>query len=252
MKKIFMLLISILMLSCAQKDNDTIVVGVYNMFPPFVYVDEEGRYDIVGFDIELAKVIAKKYNKTLKLEVMKFDELIPAAASGRVDIAISGITITEERKQKVNFSTSYHESSRAVVVRRDELESYSDIRTKEELGANKRLAAQSGTIGSIVANQIAHGNQVVEKESWTLALSELTNSNVDAVIMERNLARYSVSKYEDLVVLPITFDVEYYGIAVKKDNRELLASINTIIASIVNSGEYSKLVDEYIHGYFSE
>ncbi len=254
MKNICVLLLSILMLSCSQKKEERtfLTVGVYNMFPPFVYMDEQRGNELTGFDVELAKIIAQKYNKTLRFEMMEFGELIAAVENGDVDIAMSGITITDERKVIVDFSSSYHESSRAAVIRKGELGSFAEITTKEELGQKKRLAAQSGTVGNTIANQIASYSRVIEQPSSELAIIELLNNNADAVIMDKGMATKAVNLSDKLEILPIDFPVEYYGVAIKKGNRELISSINKTIYDIVQSGEYDNLVKEHIYDYFDK
>ena len=105
-------------LGCVQKEEKVLVVGTSADFPPFEYKDPETG-EIVGFDIELIKLIAQKigYDR-VEIKDMDFDSLIPALQAGQIDVAIAGMTITEKRKQQVDFSIPYWSADQAVVVRK--------------------------------------------------------------------------------------------------------------------------------------
>ncbi len=255
--KCFLLVLSILVLifatSCSKNTNkEKLIIATNDMFPPFVYRENDSNYGLVGFDIELIKEIAKDLNREYEIRVMEFNKLIPAVENGYVDMAICGITITDERKSVVEFSTPYHKSSRASIVQRKYLDNFKDIKTKESLGESKRLAAQVGTTGSAVAHEIAKGRTVVNISTPEFVLMELLSENVDAVIMDRGLASAYASKYSDFVVLPINFDSENYGVAVSKDDALLLASVNKTLTRLINSGEYINLANTYINTYLSK
>ncbi len=251
-KKFVLLLLSILFIwSCETKKQESqfLVVALNEMFPPFGYKGGASGEEMVGFDVELAKEIALDLEKTLIMKPMKFGEILLAVQNGEVDIALSAISITEERKLVVDFSTSYYRSSQAIVIRADNA-SFDNIRTKEQLSAaKKRLGAERASTGSIVANSVANGMPVVEINSFELVLLELLSGNIEAVVMDRDIARASAEKYNNLKVIDLNFDEEHYGVAVQKGNRELLNSINNTLARLVNSGDYMDLVDEYIKGY---
>ncbi len=252
MKKIIVLLaLAIFVLSCAKKESDFLVMGTNPTFPPFEYTGGTTGTDIIGFDIELAKIIAKNYGKTLKIEDMDFDALIPALESGKIDMVISGMTITEDRRKNVDFSNPYYEASQVVLIRADD-NTFDSISTKEELGAQKLLAAQFGTTGSIIANEIATKDIVTELKSCELVVMELANGKVDAVIIDKEPAKAFMSRHSNLVQLPIDFEAEYYGIAVKKGNAALLTSINKTINELISSGEYNSLVEAQINAYSGE
>ncbi len=252
MKKILFLLSVLFIFSCTSKktDDDILVIGTSPTFPPFEYYDDN-RDAIVGFDIELAKEIAKDMNKKLKIVDIEFTKLREAVQTGKIDMTINGITITEERKKHLDFSIPYYEASLVVLARKDD-DSTVNIKTKEELGQTKKIAAASITTSCYTAYEIAGKENVVEFPSWNEVIDELLNSLVDAVIIDRGVARAFTTKYDSLSILShIELNSEYYGIAVKKGNRELLSSVNTTISRLINSGEYVKLVEEHINKYSS-
>ncbi len=253
MKKIFLLLmLSVFIFACGKKEDSIyLTMGTNATFPPFEYIGGSSGNEVMGFDIELAKIIAEKLGKTLKIEDIDFDALIPALQSGKIDMILSGMTITEERRANVAFSNPYYEASQVVLIRTDDT-TFGDIKTKEDLGANKVLAAQFGTTGSIVANEIATKDIVAELKSCELVVMELLNGKIDAVIIDKEPAKAFVSRHDNLSVLPINFDAEHYGIAVKKDNTELVNEINKILNELLVSGEYNRLVENHINAYSGE
>ncbi len=257
MKNVFiLLLLSIFIFSCTKKEEENdgfLILGTAPIFPPFSYRSNpytENDENITGFDIGLATEIANRRGKKLKIKTMYFDELIPALQNGDVDIVMSAMSITEERKELVDFSITYYEASQVVVIRNDD-KTFDNIRTKEALGENKKLASLLGSTGSVTANKIAKNNIVSELKTWELAIEELLNENVDAIIVDKAPAKIFVTEHPNKLISlsSIEFDTEYYSVAVAKTNRELLASVNDTISKLVNSGDYINMVEKYIDGY---
>lgn len=245
MKKIvILLLLSVFILSCGKKE-EFLTIGANDMFPPFVYIGDNG-YEMVGFDIEFAKEIAKAQGLELKVINMSFDQLIPSVENGTIDMAICSITITEARGEIIDFSDPYYEASQVALVRKEDFSLFEHIVTKEELGASKKLAAQIGTTGAAIARLIANGNDVLELDTWGQALVELSSGKVDAAIIDRESARTFASQYSNLVALDIRFPTESYGIGIKKGNSKLLKAANDTIANLIISGRYNELVQKYI------
>ncbi len=249
-KSIIILLVSILILSCSNenKEKEVLVFGTAPIFPPFIYLNETGD-ELLGFDMALANKIAQTRDSILQIEIMDFDQLIPALQNGEIDIAICGMTITDARKELINFSLSYYEASQVALVRKDNIDSFRTIMTKEELGVSKKIASLLGSTGGIIANNIAIEHPVLKLKSWDLAVDELLSENIDVVILDRGIARIFLSTRENLHILPIQFETEHYGVAISKENRELLASVNDTISRMINSGEYIQLVESHINNY---
>lgn len=235
------------MFGCSKEDN-YIIMGTNATFPPFEYIGGKDGTDVVGFDVAIAMAIAKNLGKELKIEDMDFDALVPALMSGKIDFAVSGMTITDERKKNVDFSKPYYEAAQMVLIRKDD-NSFSDITTKEKLGAEKKLGAQLGTTGSLVAMEIAGKNPVSELKSYELVVMELKNKKIDAIVIDREPAKAFMSKNDDIIELPMDFDAEFYGVAIKKGNTNLLNSVNETIDNLVASGEYDQYIKDYIQSY---
>lgn len=252
MKKILLTLAFtiVLIAGCSKsKTENTIIMGTSATFPPFEYLGGSDGKQVIGFDVALAEQIAKQLGKTLKIEDMDFDALLPALSSGKVDFVIAGMTITDERKQNVDFSIPYYEAAQTVLIKKGD-KTFDDIKTKEDLGNKKSMATQLGTTGDAIANEIS--KNVTAFKSFELAVMELKNGRVDAVIVDTEPAKAFMSKNTDITVFPVDFDKEYYGVAMKKGNAELLASINSTIEKIKTSGDYNVMLEKYIQKYSAE
>ncbi len=251
MKKIVILCMLMLSIFGCSKGDDYLIMGTNATFPPFEYLGGRDGTSVVGFDVAIGEAIAKSLGKKLKIEDMDFDALVPALMSGKIDFAISGMTITDERKKNVDFSEAYYEAAQMVLIRKDDL-SFLNITTKEDLGAQKKLGAQLGTTGSLVATDIAGDNPVTDLKSYELVVMELKNKKIDAIVIDREPAKAFMSKNDDIIELPMDFDAEYYGVAVKKGSTDLLNSINETIKNLVKTGEYQKYIEQHIQNYSAQ
>ncbi len=250
-KNFYILLLSMIFLSSCSKKEEFLVVGTNEMFPPFGYRGGISGNDMVGFDIELAKEIAKDMDKTLVLFPMKFNDIIPALLEGKIDIALSAMAITDERNRMVDFSASYYKSSQAIIVRKDDTR-FDTINTRDEITKNMVIATERGSTGTKLASQITFDKFISEINSLDLVLMELISENADAIIIDLEIARAVISKYNSLDILPIEFEIENYGVALRKGNAEMRNSINKTLERLVNSGQYIDMIEDYIRGYVAE
>jgi ABC-type amino acid transport substrate-binding protein len=217
-----------------------LIVGTEPSFAPFEFPKENSK-EFTGFDIELIQAIAKDmgYEKCT-IANMGFDALIPALDAGNIDVAIAGMTITDARAQKVNFSKPYYKSGLAVVVSKD-----SNIKGVEDL-KGKKIAAQLGTTGAMRAEKI-EGAKVTSFDTNNLACLELKNHAVDAVIGDLPVEQYFLktggSAYAKIVGPTLT--AEDYGIAVAKKNTELVKNIDKSLENLKKNGEFDKLYQKW-------
>lgn len=219
-------------------DENLWTVGSEAAFPPFESVGDNG--ELVGFDIDLFKAIGEKTGKTIEFENLPFDSLIPALQGGSIDAAISGMTITQERAQTVDFSDPYFKAGLAIAVK----QGTSNLKTLDDL-KGKRIAVQIGTTGADKANEI-EGAEVSTFESAPLALQELANGNVDAVINDRpaTLDAIATGNIPDIEVVGELLTEESYGIALPKGS-ENVALINSALAEIKSDGTYADLYKKW-------
>ncbi len=239
--KIGRILIVLLFLISVMVSAKTYTVGTSADFPPFEYI-ENGQF--VGFDMDLIREIAKIAGFEVKFVDMSFDSLIPALRAGQIDIAIAGMTITDERKQIVDFSIPYWTADQSIIVTAD-----SELSITVLFG-NYKIGVQTGTTGDLwctdelVAKNILSEKNLKRYDTFILALSDLLNKNIDAIVLDSPVAnRFAATKPVKVVGIIVTG--EQYGIAVKKGNKQLLDAINNALKSLQESGKLGELIDKY-------
>ncbi len=220
----------------AMADGDTLVMATNAEFPPYEY--HEGD-EIVGIDAEVAALIAEELGMTLEIEDMAFDSVLAAVQSGKADIAMAGITVTDERKMVVNFSDTYTKATQLVIVAED-----SEIASPDDL-TGKTIGVQLGTTGDIYAGDVE--DATVERYSKGFeAVQALMQGKVDAVVIDGEPAKVFVEENEGIKLLDDAFTEEEYAIAVSKDNEELLEQINAALATLEENGKFDEVLAKYI------
>lgn len=204
-----------------------LVVGTSPDFPPFEYIDEKGN--IVGFDIDLIRLLAKKAGyDDIKIVSMDFDSLIPALTQGKIDVIASGMSITEERMKVVDFTNPYWEADQAIIVRKDSSLKPSSL---EDLNG-KAVGVQTGTTGADYVKKYAgeHGLNIDVREypTFVLAVQDLVNGRIDAVVVDSPVAEMLQQKYP-VVISTIIKTGEQYGFAVRKGDTVLLQALNNAL-----------------------
>ena len=211
-------------------------------YPPFETVDEATK-ELVGFDIDLFKAIAKEANLEVEFVNIGFDPLLAGMAQCQYDAAISAITITEERKQNMTFSDPYFQAGQAitVAVKNDAIKSEADLK-------GKTIGTQLGTTGDILAKKI-EGATVKAYDSVDLAFQDLLNGQVDAVVADNVPSEGFVGKNaEKIKVVAGLLTSEDYGISVCKKNAELLARINDGLKKVKAAGVIDELNNKWVKG----
>ncbi|MDH7485660.1 MAG: ABC transporter substrate-binding protein [Anaerolineae bacterium] len=217
-----------------------IIVGTNAEYPPFEYVDETGK--IVGFDPDLFDAIAKAAGFEYEFVNTKWDGIFVALASGEFDAVMSAATITDERKQTVDFSAPYFNAGQMITVRADETE----ITGPEDLPGHY-VGVQLGTTGDIAATAIVGNEYMKRYEEITLAMQALANGDVDAVVNDGPTSADIVKANPELNLKMVgsPFTDEFYGIAVRKDRPEVLAAINTGLAIVRGDGTYEAIYEKW-------
>lgn len=226
--------------AASSASDGELIVGTNAEFPPFEYVGDDGNPD--GFDIALINAVGEKIGKKVTVENMEFDSLI-ASIGNKIDCAIAGMTITDERKQTVDFSDPYYEAVQYVLV-----PAGSDIKTADDL-KNKKIGVQLGTTGDFDAEDI-EGATPSQYDKAVDAVNDLVNGRVDCVIIDKNPALVFQSKFSDKLTAldgsDFGFEPEEYAIAVPKGDTQLLDSINQALKDLKADGTFDKLVQQYI------
>ncbi len=246
MKKILMLVMMV-MTACAmllagcggekkEAAEKVLRVGTEPSFAPFEF-QKEGSKEFTGFDIDLIRAIGKQMGYKVEVQNMGFDALIPALNAGNIDVAIAGMSITDERKKVVEFSDPYYTSGLIIMVNKDN----NDIKTLKDL-EGKRIACQIGTTGEKKSRSVP-GAQVTAFNTQSEASLELKNGGADAVINDAPVVAYYLQQggSESAKTVGEKMEAEDYGIAVKKDNAKLAAEINKAMAELKKNGAFDKI-----------
>ena len=236
MKKIFILMISILLLTGCKKDDNTIVMVTEAGFAPYEYY-ENG--EIVGVDIEVATEIANALGKELIVKDIAFDFIINELKSGKADFAAAGMSITEERLKEVDFSIKYTTSKQVVLVNKN-----SAIKSIDKI-YEKKIAVQLGSVADLYFTENYPNANLVRQKKYLSMTEDLKANKIDLIVMDYLPARQIAEKNSDLKILEGYVFEDSYGIAVKKGNEELLKTINEVLEKLMNENK----IEEYIIKY---
>ena len=221
-----------------------LVMGTNASFPPYEFISDDDSQTIVGIDAEIAGKIAEKLGLELVIEDMEFSSIITAVQTGKIDIGMAGMTVTEERLKNVNFSTSYAKGVQSVIVPEG-----SPITSVDDLfaeGADYMIGVQESTTGHIYAEGDFGADKVVAVSNGALAVEALKAGKVDCVIIDNEPAKAYVKANEGLKILDTSYADEDYAISVSKDNEELLDAINAALEELIENGDVQDIIDKYI------
>ncbi|MGW8427527.1 transporter substrate-binding domain-containing protein [Peribacillus simplex] len=217
-------------------------VGVDTTYPPFEF--KEGN-EYKGIDIELINAIAKDQDFKIKLSPMDFGGIIPAMQANQLDVAIAGMSITEERKKVVDFSTPYFDAGLTIVVKKDN----TSTKTVKDL-KGKTIAVKKGTTGAKYAqdNATKLGIKVVQFNDSPAMFQEVANGNADALIEDYPVISYAIAQKDlGLKIVGDRLNGDQYGIAVLKgQNEDLLKKINDGLANLKKDGTYDEIIKTYL------
>ena len=220
----------------AKKESDkTLSMATNAEFPPYEYVDGD---KVVGIDVDIAQAIADKLGMKLKVDNINFDSIIPAVTSGKDQIGIAGMTVTDERKQSVDFTDSYATGIQSVIVKEG-----SSIKSIDDL-KGKKIGVQLATTGDIYAKD-DFGEENVEEYNKG-AVMALTSGKIDAVIIDNQPAKSFVETTDGLQILDTDYVQEDYAAAIQKGNTDLLNAVNGALKELKEDGTIQKILDKYI------
>lgn len=238
-------LVSLALVGCgggdqAKQESKVLRVGAAVDFAPFEFQDE-GQKEYQGFDMDLIRAVAKEMGSEAEIQNIGFDGLIPALQAKNIDVIISGMTINDERKQKVNFSDPYYQSGLTMVVRSDE----EQIKSFKDLNGHK-VAVQIGTTSANMVKEM-EGVTVTELNTPADCFMELKAHGVDAVVNDRPVNDYYINQTQAVGVKSLAdkLSAEDYGIAMTKDNAELQKKVNEALKKLHENGEYDKIYQKW-------
>lgn len=218
------------------KEEKVLVMGTNAGYYPFEMFDKKG--DMIGYDVDVARAIAKKMGATLEVQQLGFDALIPAVQAGKIDIAVAGITATKERKEAVDFTDSYYTTGQAIMVGKD-----STVKSLEDLDQKgNTIAVQVGTTGAIIADKEVKNATIQQFEDFPTAALATQEGKVDGIIYDETPIKvYALQNEGKMTVLDDLLSEEDLSIAVKKGDKDTVEFINTYLKEFKGSDEEKQL-----------
>jgi len=215
-----------------------LVVATNATFPPYEFRDDNGNF--AGIDIEIIQAVGEYLGLEVEITDIEFDAIITSVSSGKADIGIAGMTVTEDRLKNVDFSDTYATGRQVVTPAKD-----SGINGVADL-AGKKVGVQTGTTGDIYASDDSSIGSVEQFNSGTEAVLALSQGKIDAVIIDNEPAKKYIEKYDNLVIIDEEYTEEEYAMCIAKGNTELVEKINEALKALEESGELKKIIDKYI------
>lgn len=218
---------------------ETLRVGSETVYPPFEYLDSKtGQY--VGFDIDLIQAIGKRAGFDVKIYSMGLDGLIPALMSSSIDVAVSALTITPQRAEKVDFTDPYYKSGLSIMTHK---ENAGKIRSADDL-KNKTLCVEIGSSGALYSSKIP-GTTIRTFNSAAEAFLEINLKGCYAMINDKPVNEYflvqKAAQTMNLAEVPVVLSADNYGFAVKKGNDALRERLNKGLKEVIADGTYEKI-----------
>ena len=212
-------------------------------FAPFESLDSAGKVE--GFDVDLMDAMAKAGNFKVEFKHQPWESLFPALNNGDVDIVMSGVTITDDRKQSMDFTDPYFEINQVVLVPKGK-----KIASSEDLKNLNKVGVVTGYTGDFSVSKLLGSDnpKIARFENVPLIIEELENGGLDAVVSDSaviaNYVKNNPAKGMDFVTLP-DFTTEHYGIAVRKGDEATAKMLNEALKKVRESGEYDKIYAKY-------
>ena len=224
-------------------DDGVLVMATNAYFPPYEFYDGE---EIVGIDAEIGKAIADKLGMEFKIEDIEFDAIITGVQSGKFDMGMAGMTVTEERLQSVDFSDSYATGVQSIIVPEDsKITSIEDILAE---GSTYKVGVQLSTTGDIYIHDDLGAEATTRVEQYQTgndAVAALSSGKIDAVIIDNEPAKSYVAATTGLKILDTEYVTEDYAICFAKGNP-LKDKVNDALKALIADGTVQSIVDKYI------
>ncbi|MDO5058439.1 MAG: basic amino acid ABC transporter substrate-binding protein [Neisseria sp.] len=218
-------------------------VGMNAEFAPFEFLDKDNN--VQGFDVDLLNAMAEAGGFKVEYKHQPWDSLFAALGNGDVDVLASAVTITKEREETMAFTKPYFEVTQVILVPKGK-----NIHSVEDLKNVNKVGVVTGNTGDLTATKIlgANSQKIARFENLTLVTKELENGGLDAVVSDSavvgNYIRNNSDKGFTMVKVP-DFDVENYGMAVRKNDTETLKMLEDAFDKVKANGEYDKVFQKY-------
>jgi polar amino acid transport system substrate-binding protein len=225
------------------KQRGKLIVGTSSGYPPYVFVDAESPdKKVIGLDMEMCKQIADKLGVKLEVQDMSFSALLSSVTSGKVDIAVGGVSPTPEREKAMAFSDIYLPTEQKLLVRKENQHTYKSMADLK----GKVIGAEKSTTQEATAQKI-EGAKAIGLSSVPDAILQLKNGKLDGIVLEGVVTKQYLIFNDDLALADVQFDgaKKVSAVALQKGNDDVVKIINDIIKQDTESGQFDKWVDEY-------
>lgn len=226
------------------KEKGKLVMATSADYPPYEWhLMKDGKDEIVGFDVEIAKAIAQEMGVELEVKDLDFDGIIPSIASGQADIGIAGMSTTPEREEAVNFSIPYFENEQVVLVRKEDADKYKKV----EDFAGKVVGAQTGSVQeSTVRENFPKDVELKSLSKLNNLAMEVKNKTADALVISKSSGAQYAKQFPELVVIDPGVPKEP-GVCVtmKKGNDALTAYVNQVLQKLIDEGKIKEWIGQY-------
>ncbi|MGQ7462527.1 transporter substrate-binding domain-containing protein [Streptococcus suis] len=226
------------------QDKGTLVVGLSPEYAPFEFRKlVDGKDTIVGADIALAKEIGKELGVDVEFSAMSFDNVLNSVQNGKVDLAISGISATEERAKVFDFSIPYYTSTNKLIINKANSSQFPSISSLE----SAKIGVQKGSIQEKIANDLLPNASKVSISSNGELINELKAGKIDGIIFEEPIAKAYVAKNDDLMIVDTEIESNYtdaYAVALPKGSTALKEKVDAVIKKLVSEGKFDTFVQE--------
>jgi polar amino acid transport system substrate-binding protein len=252
-KLVLIVILSLLIVLCTGSisllaaEKKVYINGIDADYPPFAYIDEKGNP--AGFDVECLNWIAQEMGFEVKHQPTAWDGIVSSLLAKKIDMVYSGMSITPERMEVVDFSIPYWEINQALCVREDsDLNIIAALCGEYTVGSQRGCTAAEWIEEHLVKTGILPKDNLKLYEGFSLAVKDLVNGRIDSAMMDDVMVEDAIRKGQAVKIVGIIKTGEAYGIAVRKEDKELKALLNEGIAKLKKSVEW----DELIIKYFSE
>jgi polar amino acid transport system substrate-binding protein len=231
----------ILCLLCACSRSDKLIIGTDATYPPFEFVDESGQ--ITGVDIEVGREIAKALGREVEFRNINFDGLITALRTGSVDLVISAMTATPERRKSIDFSDPYVKTGLSILAAKN-----SPVHSADDLKApGRKIVVRLGTTGESWVRENLKEAKITSLDADVSCVMEVVNENVDAWVYDQlSIMNYHAKHANETRAVLAPLREEVWAVGLKQGDEELKAKVNEALARMRNDGSFSRLAERFM------
>lgn len=224
------------------KESGELVMGTSPDFAPFEFPAQvDGKNEIIGADVDIAKAVAEDLGVELKIMQLDFNNLMPSMQAGKLNMVLAGVSATKERQKNADFSIPYYTPSQKIVVKKDKLAEYTTV----ESFTGKNIGAQQGSIQEDVAKEQLSNAKLTSIPKNTTMLIQVASGGLDGMVLEGAIAESYVKQNPDLGIADVALsseDDEAYAVALPKNSGALKEEVDKIIQQLIDEGK----IDEFI------